>query len=328
MGKENTIVLNGQVIDTKTGKTISHAEPGLKASNIDGFFKAEAAGVKRTARKIMPPKRRYTQKTKTLSRSGLTKPSTVVQAPVSELPANAKPATLNDELPPVQTKKDLARLSRADKFTKSRLVSKFPAMPSLVKHNADVPVKEGGPMPVQDVRSQTNVKPSVIENGRSEASNEHHTPKKKRLGRKPGLFSATLATLIIIGFYGYQNWPYINMRVASARSGINGKLPGYTPSGFAFENIRHQAGKIVISFGSGGNTFTVSQTSSNWNSEALLSNFVTRAGRPYQTFQNKSRTIYVFDNSNATWVENGLWYQVEGNAGLSSDQLLRIAYSL
>jgi hypothetical protein len=72
----------------------------------------------------------------------------------------------------------------------------------------------------------------------------------------------------------------------------------------------------------------LSQRSSEWNSDALVQNFVATSRRAYQSYQDNGKTIYIYEGNNATWVDGGVWYQIEGNASLNSDQLLRIAKSL
>jgi hypothetical protein len=45
-------------------------------------------------------------------------------------------------------------------------------------------------------------------------------------------------------------------------------------------------------------------------------------------FQQKGLTIYMYDGSHATWVNQGVWYTIEGDSLLDTEQLLRIATSL
>ncbi len=58
-----------------------------------------------------------------------------------------------------------------------------------------------------------------------------------------------------------------------------------------------------------------------------LTNHVLTNKQPFQTFQDAGKTIYIYEDSKATWVNGGVWYQINGNASLTSDQLLRIANS-
>lgn len=141
---------------------------------------------------------------------------------------------------------------------------------------------------------------------------------------------ASLAGFLLLGFFAYQNTPAIEMRVAAARSGVSAGLPAYKPSGYSARDVKSEDGAVSVSFKSrtDNKSFTLTQKASSWNSASLLANTVAQTNQPYQTYQDEGKTVYIYNNSNATWVDGGVWYQVEGDASLTSDQLLRIANSL
>lgn len=121
------------------------------------------------------------------------------------------------------------------------------------------------------------------------------------------------------------------MRIAASRAGFNAAIPSYQPSGFGMKGpIEYGPGQVTLNFKSNSDerNFHVTQRVSSWNSEALLTNFVTTNNKSYQTYQDKGRTIYIYDGSNATWVSNGVWYQIEGKSNLNSDQLIKLANSI
>lgn len=121
------------------------------------------------------------------------------------------------------------------------------------------------------------------------------------------------------------------MRLAASRAGVPGTLPNYQPSGFGMSGpIQYKAGQITIHYKSRSDSraFHINQRSSEWDSATLLDQFVATNRRSYQTYQDNGKTIYIYDNDNATWVDGGIWYQIEGNSSLNSDQLLRLAASM
>ncbi len=143
--------------------------------------------------------------------------------------------------------------------------------------------------------------------------------------------TTVLAALLIAGFIAYQNMPNLAMRVAAARAGFPATMPSYQPAGFALDGaIQYYPGQITVNFKSDSDNriFSVTQKPSKWTSETLLDRVVAIDSRPYQTFQDKGKIIYIYDGSNATWVSGGIWYEIAGNSSLTSDQLLRIASSL
>lgn len=140
----------------------------------------------------------------------------------------------------------------------------------------------------------------------------------------------SFAALLLVGFIAYNNAANIEMRIAATRSGVSAGMPGYSPAGFsAVHGIKSEPGKVTVGFKSNTSDkqFTVTQQASNWSSDSLLSNHVLASKVPFQTYQDEGKTVYIYNNSNATWVNGGIWYKVDGDASLTSDQLLRIANS-
>jgi len=183
---------------------------------------------------------------------------------------------------------------------------------------------------------------TMIENALARATAHeqtvHHKKKRSRVARKLGvssravaISSTVLAGVLLGGFFAVQNIPNLSMRVASARAGFNASLPGYNPSGFSFAGpINYNPGQVTVSYNSNTDdrNYKIIQRASNWNSDALLSNFVVASSQPYQTYQDRGRTLFIYDDSNATWVDNGIWYQIEGKSQMTTDQLVRIASSM
>lgn len=125
--------------------------------------------------------------------------------------------------------------------------------------------------------------------------------------------------------------PNISLRYAVARSGVAANLPGYQPAGFALNSrIKYNPGQVVLSYQSNSDdrNYTITQSESNWNSDTLMSNYVATKTEQPQRYEDKGRTIYLYGESNATLVSNGVWYDIKGDAKLTSDQLIRIATSL
>ena len=120
------------------------------------------------------------------------------------------------------------------------------------------------------------------------------------------------------------------MRVAATRAGISANYPNYQPDGYHFAGpITYQPGEVTIDFKSNTNDngFAIKQKASNWDSQAVLDNYVNKQTGTYLTYQERGLTIYSFGNR-AAWVNGGLLYTIDGDAPLNSDQLLRIATSM
>lgn len=364
---KNVIELNGKLYDSTSGaivgspsKGTSHPvviKPKHSGTVLDGFVKKPGA-VKRppSVNQQKPVAAKHPRPTpksvaahsrhraKTLARKGLKKP------------ALASPNHVHE---PVHTKDQIdnsPRLSRAKLVPKSAKISRF----GLVSHHsftkkteplhvAPAPRKphHGArpsidhhtepPIPTNNQILKEQLVSKAIEDGRS-TELPHKKTKKHRVSKKLGVSPkvvhfgvGTFAALLLIGFIAYQNATNISMRIAASRAGFNASIPTYQPAGFGLNGpIEYGPGQITLNFKSNSDqrNFHITQRVSNWNSDTLLSNFVTSNNKSYQTYQEKGRTIYIYDGSSATWVSGGVWYQIEGNSSLSSDQLIRLASSI
>lgn len=154
--------------------------------------------------------------------------------------------------------------------------------------------------------------------------------KKPKAHQKLKWGSAIMSVFILIGFFAFLNLPVLNMKIASAQAGFSATLPNYKPAGYSLTNpINHQAGKIILGFKSNTDdrSYTIKQEVSNWNSQSLLENVISKHNLAFTTAQDKGLTVYYYDNGKATWVNGGVWYQIESNS-LNSSQLANIASSM
>ncbi len=288
---------------------------------------------------------------------------TVVQKPVAKVtkPTRVGPVIVKSQL---GIRKD--RQTAAHQVKQSPLISHFDARPSpsvsVVKKIGHLPVKQ--PVKTAQLQKQSSTKAisapqavpaqaahkprnvaaaKLIETALANA-NSHKQPfvekakRHHRIARKLGvsaraiaISSTVLAGVLLGGFFAVQNVPNLSMRVAAARAGFDATLPGYSPSGFSFNGpIQYSPGQVTISFRSNTDDrqYTMTQRASNWNSDALMANFVAVSDQEYQKYEDRGRTLFIYDDSNATWVDNGIWYQVEGDSDMSTDQIIRLAASM
>lgn len=167
----------------------------------------------------------------------------------------------------------------------------------------------------------------------SDRPKEHHK-KAGWLGKQQRMvtiLSSTLALLILGGYLTYITLPSISLRVAASRAGVNANMPEYKPDGYSLDGpITYSPGEVVISYKSNTEDtdgYKLVQKATNWDSQAVLDNYVAKLTDNYLTFQERGVTVYTFGNK-AAWVNGGLLYTIEGNAALSSDQILRVATSI
>ncbi len=351
----SSIELNGKRYDPQTGKVIGDSQTNHQPTQarpvasepgqiLDGFVRrstqktqphASTSGAQvskpNVAKTTVKHAKRPTEKSRTLMRPAVKKPAVIkndiqVVKPVPKIAPNSP-----------------ARISRAANTEKSPQVSRFgSSVKTIEKKHAEIPVVA----PSFAVLSK-NVSNELhkLENALIDANSHLHQLEKGAVKKAPllnrigfknrfaNIATLTTAMLLLVGFFAYQNSAAISMRVAASRSGVDAQLPDYKPAGYSVEGgVKSGPGEVSVSFKSrtDDKKFTIKQQASNWNSASLLANHVTkeRCNTCYQTWQNDGKTVYIYDNSNATWVNGGIWYTVEGNADLTSDQLLRLANSL
>lgn len=162
---------------------------------------------------------------------------------------------------------------------------------------------------------------------------DHKQPRKNFFARAPRVSSVVAACFAIVlvgGYLTYVNMPNLSMRVAAANAGVNASFPDYRPDGYRFNGpISYNNGEVTLKFASNTSNsgYTINQKNSSWDSQAVLDNYVSKKAKDYLTYSEQGLTIYTFSGE-AAWVNGGVFYTIEGDAPLSSDQVLRIVGSM
>lgn len=200
------------------------------------------------------------------------------------------------------------------------------------------------PAPQRVVKPSQIIKQEAISQAMSEAApkhvkakqHQHHAKAHKKAHRAKvtrfmSVASAAVAVLLLGAYFTYLNMPALSTRVAAAQAGIGAGYPGYTPSGYSLNGpVAYQQGSVTMKFAAnaGPQNYTLSQTHSDWDSSALLEDYVSpQAGSNYITTTTGGLTIYSY-NTTSVWVNNGILYTINGNSTLSDEQIQRIAASL
>lgn len=169
------------------------------------------------------------------------------------------------------------------------------------------------------------------EHNTKHATKQHKTPKKSRFSRALSLSTASLALLILAGYFTYVNMPNISVRVAASQAGINATYPNYRPDGYNLSGpIAYNNGQVSMKFAStgGSQSYTITQSRSNWDSSAVQQNYAeAKWGNDVITVQANGLTIYK-NGSNAVWVNGGILYTISGDAPLSNEQTTTLATSM
>ena len=233
------------------------------------------------------------------------------------------------------------RLERAYRIPQHQKVSRFyqptrlvAALPAVVP--VHMPVTPA-PKPIAPIAQRPAPSPADSFTKAIQAARSHeevYKPAKKSrrtAGRLVLSGAISLALLAVVGGALYFNRSGIEMQFVAAQAGFNAVLPTYKPDGFSYQGIEHKPGSVSLTYQSktSETSYQLSEQPSSWNSQTLLEAYVSTLKQPYQTEQVGGRTVYLFGDSNATWVSGGVWFQIQTTGGnLTSDQLLKIAASI
>lgn len=293
-----------------------------------------------------------TERSKTLMRQILKKP---LVEPGSKQVSLSKPSKQPEHIV-MRAKKNAAREARAAATPQHAKVHKFKSHSgdSVVTRVEEIAVK---PVPQSEVSSnspatqnidtppplttrssrqpqQRNSFESVLRNApaptpASIGGRSHH---KKRKGRARGVFAAIGIVFILGGFFTYYSLPSIRMQIASRNVGFTAAIPRYQPTGFGLNtSIQYQPGRVILRYASAtdkNSGYTITQEKTALDSASMVNSYLGKTKDQAVEQSSNGRTVYIYNGTNATWVDGGIWYNIQGNAQLSPDQLLRIASSM
>lgn len=150
-------------------------------------------------------------------------------------------------------------------------------------------------------------------------------------GRVVLALSCAAAAVFAIIYFVNLNMPDLSLKVAAMQTGIQATYPNYVPRDYTLSDIASEDGRVTLNFRStnSNNTFSIVEEGSSWDSNALMTNYVTgNYSEDYTVLREQGITIYI-DNNDACWVNGGVLYKLTATAGsLSKKQIKSIATSL
>ncbi|HWZ65769.1 MAG TPA: hypothetical protein VNX65_03145 [Patescibacteria group bacterium] len=351
MNSKNTITVNGKLYDSVTGLPVAQAlqtkmpaahnpqqaypqpipsprkgRPSFVDIAPQQTTKAHATHAA-TANRI----HRQPQRSQTLYRAVLKKP---VAKPILEPVTHPAISRFGSNHQPVNVTLHPA-VSRTDITNKVQSQDIAPTTHPLVKRA----MQRGSfmPVPLQTPPSSRDLKEQLIRSRLAEVDTMKDSLDEQSSHRsfffKPrfaSILTSAFAFLLLGGYLTYMNLPNLSTKVAAARAGIAARFPNYHPDGYSFNGpVSYAPGEVTIAFKSNTNDekFDIKQKASNWDSQAVVDNYVSKQSSTYLTYQERGLTIYSFNNK-AAWVSGGMFYIIDGSAQLSSEQVLRIATSI
>ena len=162
----------------------------------------------------------------------------------------------------------------------------------------------------------------------ADSHEEPPLPPGKSNWRRLSLVGVPVIVLALI-IVATHSFTHLELRIASAKAGFSTSLPAYEPAGYNLSQLQYGKGVFASKFhDSNGNRYTITQGTTSWDTTDLLDNYVNNTTPNYQVVRVGDRTIYLYGSGNATWVSNGIWYQINSDGSLSESQLINVANSL
>ncbi len=360
MARSNVIEINGRKYDASTGQLLKTASP-KSPKKVDGFAKPTKstskkgsvltpAEVKNEVRKRAAHAHevhKKTKKSKTLVRASTTKPKPKAKK------KSFRSKILTSATAITQGPADTAKTEHAATVSKDleKVASNVRQSPKISKfYTGDIQASSKDNQTVKSVSKAKKVprKEQLIATQMAKVDTTAAPAQKKakkgavkraaaKVKKSPKFttIAATIAVaLMLFGYVTYLNIPNMALRVAAVKAGFDANMPGYSPGGYSFAGpVAYSPGQITIKFNSNTDdrSYDITQRQTSWDSKSLLDNFVKKevaSDSLYSTVYDRGLTVYIYNGSNASWVNGGIWYTVSGDSLLSSEQLLRIAASL
>lgn len=341
MPKKNaTIEINGKTFDANTGDLISGGGPKSHSNRPIDDVHARGSGPVNPRGGRSQPKSVHSHKpgpSKTLMRRALKKPGPSLKRQIKTASPVANPAGIVTSYAQPMQHYDEARLKHATQIKRSNLISHFP--PSL--NDVSTRPSKSQAQNIQPAPASLIVPPlskpkttaDVLEHAIKHVEARAKTPRPANRGhsrRRAGISATVAIAVSLAGFVASQNMSNIKLQVASAKAGFDASLPSYRPAGYSLGKLNYSQGVVSADFSSNSDQrqYHVIQKLSQWDSEALRSNFVSNQDPRYSSQEVAGRTVYLYGKRNITWVSDGIWYIVQGSGSLNDQQLIDIAKSL
>jgi hypothetical protein len=334
VGKNTNIIeINGKKYDAKTGALLVGGHVETKTIH-KPVVKSEThpASKNKPEHQVAKHTQRQPEGSHTLMRHAVKRPSVSLKKQLkAQLPAEVSAAQV--VVSKSAKRIDPSRLKKAGQVGKHRLITHFAPLGQERTFEAPTELPARQPITAKPTskRSKHKTTADLLEQAILNATSHTELPHKTRKrAKRRSLAAASAVVVLAIGFMSYQQAPNLRLNAASARAGIDARLPGNQPAGYSLGQLNYISGVVASEFRSNSDdrSYTLIQKRTNWADDNLRDSFVAPRDKDFQTVDLNGLNLYLYGNGNATWINNGIWYQIQANGTLSNQQLIDLAKSL
>ena len=177
------------------------------------------------------------------------------------------------------------------------IVPKIDSIPPRSENNS--PQQEDPVMNAPKLAMSTDIYSNEDKTPASGASDQAKSSESRKKSAtkvaKPVAIAVSIAALFATGAYIWKiNYPSLAFKIASAKAGISATMPGYVPAGYNLGGrIQTNPGTVSYSLlgNSNDNRISVTQTKTDWDSQALAENYVAPKAENYLALDGKGQEL-------------------------------------
>jgi hypothetical protein len=186
--------------------------------------------------------------------------------------------------------------------------------------------------PPQAPRHKNRTTSDILERAMQQAVSHEQPPHPLPKTRRRKLAKTWVASALVVLVFAVgvsQNMTNIKLQMASAKAGFTPTLPKIMPSGYSMDDLEYSNGVVATRYhsNSSSNSYDIIQRTSGWDSQTLKVSFVEQNDSHFETVASGGLTVYIYGDHNATWVSNGIWYNIQSFGALSDHELVSMATS-
>lgn len=333
--KKQTVIINGKTYDMATGQPVAVATHAAKtqvisdiAPNKQPAARPAKTAVHRKARSVAPHTKARPQKSTTLRRDILKKPSSSTRPSANKVHRHIQKSERITRFAPTKQAASTEKKHNIDKD----LWAQTKALEHARAEHEKATQKKS--LPISSRAVKEHLLQQAVEKVPAQAMNSHqksHSGHVTRRARFTSVAMTSFALIMLGGYLTYINIPNLSIRVAAANSGVDANLPAYQPAGYQIHGpIRYSDGEVSVAYKQmGGNSaYKLTQKPTDWDPVATLDNYVENDSKDdYQIHSVQGLTVYSYGKK-AVWVNDGILHIIDGNVPLPSQQVERIVASM